>query len=103
MGELDLKSGQHIKIFIAKQRKLFFLASNLISPTSLARDAGSGSISGLTLFSGKKARIISGQDITDFAFYIQNINPADITLVSAARDIIAYNANTASPTLAKFW
>jgi hypothetical protein len=50
-----------------------------------------GSISGVTLFSGKAARVIGGQDVTDFAFYIQNTNPQDVTLISAGRDIIAYD------------
>ena len=57
-----------------------------------------GSISGLTLFSGKAARIVAGQDVTDFAFYIQNVNPLDVTLVSTGRDIIAYNSNSALRT-----
>ncbi len=53
-----------------------------------------GSISGLTLFSGKAARIIAGQDVTDFTFYIQNTKLQDVTLVSASRDISAYNPNS---------
>jgi hypothetical protein len=31
---------------------------------------------------------------TDIAFYIQNVRSSDLTLVSAGRDIIAYNANS---------
>jgi hypothetical protein len=59
--------------------------------------ADQGDISGLTLFSGKSARIVAGQDITDIAFYIQNVNSNDVSLVSAGRDIVAYDA--ASPLL----
>ena len=55
---------------------------------------GNGSISGITLFSGKAARIVAGQDVTDFAFYIQNTNPKDVTLVSAGRDVVAYYPNS---------
>ena len=56
--------------------------------------AQSGSISGLTLFSGKAADVVAGKDLTDIALYIQNDNPADLTLVSAARDIVPFNANS---------
>ncbi len=62
--------------------------------------AESGDISGVTLFSGKEARIVSGKDIADFAFYIQNTTSNDITLVSAARDIIAYDPTAALRTAA---
>jgi filamentous hemagglutinin family protein len=55
---------------------------------------GKGSISGITLFSGKAARIVAGQDVTDFAFYIQNVDAQDVTLVSAGRDVIAYYPNS---------
>ena len=53
-----------------------------------------GNISGLTLFSPKFTRIVAGQDITDNAFYLQNVDPADVSVVSSGRDIIAYNANS---------
>src|SRR5208283_1465618 len=53
-----------------------------------------GDISGLTLYSGKPARIVAGQDITDIAFYIQNVRPTDVTLVAASNDIVAYDPNS---------
>jgi filamentous hemagglutinin len=53
--------------------------------------AGLGDISGITLYSGKFAQIIAGQDITDDSLYVQNNNINDITLVSAGRDLIAYD------------
>ncbi len=56
--------------------------------------AEDGSISGLTLFSGKAARIVAGQDITDIAFYLQNDAIGDVSLVAAGRDIVAYDANS---------
>jgi filamentous hemagglutinin family protein len=56
--------------------------------------AENGDISGLTLFSAKSARVIAGQDITDIAVYIQNVNANDVSLVSAGRDIVAYDANS---------
>ena len=56
--------------------------------------AGSGDISGLTLFSAKAARVVSGQDMSDVALYVQNTSSADITVVSAARDLLAYDPNS---------
>jgi filamentous hemagglutinin len=56
--------------------------------------AENGDISGLTLFSGKAARVVAGQDLTDIALYVQNNNAGDISLVAAGRDIIAYDANS---------
>ena len=56
--------------------------------------AESGDISGLTLFSGKDAQVIAGQDITDVGLYIQNDGASDISLVAAGRDIVAYDANS---------
>jgi filamentous hemagglutinin len=50
-----------------------------------------GDISGLTLFSAKPAWITSGRDITDIAFYLQNTDASHLSIVSAARDIIAAN------------
>ena len=63
--------------------------------------AEGGNISGLTLFAGKSSQIISGNDITDIAFYLQNNGTDDVSVVSAARDIVAYNANTAQRALAR--
>jgi filamentous hemagglutinin family protein len=56
--------------------------------------AQNGDVSGLTLFSPKAARILAGHDITDIAFYVQNVSDEDVTVVSAGHDIVAYNANS---------
>jgi hypothetical protein len=56
--------------------------------------AGTGDISGFTLFSGKAARVVASKDITDIALYIQNDKPSDISVVAAGRDIIAYDPNS---------
>jgi hypothetical protein len=48
----------------------------------------------LTLFSPEFARVIAGEDITDIALYIQNDNADDVSVVSAGRDIIAYDPNS---------
>jgi filamentous hemagglutinin family protein len=56
--------------------------------------ASDGNISGLTLFSPKAAQITAGNDITDIAFYIQNVSDHDVSFVSAGRDIEPNNPNT---------
>ncbi len=61
--------------------------------------ATAGDISGLTLFAGKSARVIAGQDITDIALYVQNIQATDTTIVAAGRDLIPYDS--ASPLRAQ--
>ena len=52
-----------------------------------------GDITAFTLFTPKSAQIAAGHDITDVAFYIQNISPENISFVSAGRDIIPFNEN----------
>ena len=56
--------------------------------------ATGGDITGLTLFTPKAARIMARRDITDIAFYLQNVSASDISLVSAGRDIIPFNENS---------
>lgn len=63
-------------------------------PEPLRLYAMAGDISGLTLYSAKRARIVAGQDITDNAFYIQNLSENDISVVAAGRNILAYNASS---------
>ncbi len=62
--------------------------------------AGGGDITGLTLFTPKAARVIAQNDITDISFYIQNLDAADISVVSAGRDIVPYNENSPLRSLA---
>jgi hypothetical protein len=57
--------------------------------------AGTGDISGLTLYSPKVTQVVAGQDITDVGLYLQNNNAADFSVVDAGRDIIAYDPNSA--------
>ncbi|MDD5201302.1 MAG: filamentous hemagglutinin family protein, partial [Terrimicrobiaceae bacterium] len=68
-------------------------------PQPLRLYALAGDISGLTLFSPKAAHIVAGQDITDNTFYIQNLDPNDISVVAAGRNLIAYNAGSPLRTL----
>jgi hypothetical protein len=59
-----------------------------------------GNIEGLNLFTPKAARVIAGTDIGDISFYLQNVSSRDLSVVSAGRDVIPYNTNTVSRSLA---
>ncbi len=63
-------------------------------PEPLYLFARTGDITGLTLFSSKEAQIVAGHDIRDIAFYVQNVDAEDTSVVSAGRDIVAYDANS---------
>ncbi|MEO8351526.1 MAG: filamentous hemagglutinin family protein [Chthoniobacteraceae bacterium] len=56
--------------------------------------ATGGNIAGLTLFSGKSARVLADRDITDIGLYIQNVSNDAVSVVAAGRDIVAYNASS---------
>ena len=62
--------------------------------------AGGGDITGVTLFSPQATQIYAANDITDVSFYIQNVKPTDISIVSAGRDIVPYNENAPIRSLA---
>lgn len=64
------------------------------NPQPLRLYAGTGDISGLTLFSPMAARVFAGRDLTDASLYIQNARPQDVTIVTSGRDIIPANANS---------
>lgn len=55
-----------------------------------------GDLSGLTLFTPKFSRIFASRDITDVALYIQNLVAGNLSIVSAGRDLVAYNSNSQS-------
>jgi filamentous hemagglutinin len=63
-------------------------------PNPVGLYAGEGDISGITLYTGKFANVIAGQDITDVSLYVQNDHANDVTLVSAGRDLIAYDPSS---------
>ncbi|MEZ5327617.1 MAG: filamentous hemagglutinin family protein [Verrucomicrobiales bacterium] len=63
-------------------------------PNPLQLYALGGDISGITLFSPKASRVVAGQDLTDVALYLQNVNPSDFSIVTAGRDILPYNPNS---------
>lgn len=62
--------------------------------------AAGGDITGLTLFAPKATRAIADKDITDIAFYIQNLSQDDVSIVSAGRDVIPSNENSPLRALA---
>jgi len=51
-----------------------------------------GDISGLTLFSSKASQITAGRDISDVALYLQNTSGADVSIISAGRDVLPNNS-----------
>ncbi len=69
-----------------------------VDPEPVRISALGGGISGLTLYSPKKAIISASQDIGDVGLYIQNLAPSDISRVSAGGSIVLYNPSTASQT-----
>jgi filamentous hemagglutinin len=64
------------------------------NPEPVRVQALNGDISGLTLFTGKPAVISAGRDISDISFYLQNNRKKDISVVTAGRDIVAFNGNS---------
>ena len=74
---------------------------HLDDPAPVHVYATNGDVSGLTLFAGKPLRLISGRDVTDIALFIQNNHTDDITLVAAARDLIAYAPNSPLRVIAR--
>jgi len=65
------------------------LHANDVNPAILYGTGGD--ISGLTFYSAKAARLIAERDISDIGLYLQNTKSTDISLVSAGRDLIAFN------------
>ncbi|MCB1079699.1 MAG: hypothetical protein KDM64_17915, partial [Verrucomicrobiae bacterium] len=53
-----------------------------------------GNLSGLTLFTPKSTRVFASNDITDVSFYLQNLLETDTSIITAGRDIVAYNASS---------
>jgi filamentous hemagglutinin family protein len=62
--------------------------------------AGGGDITGLVLYSPRHIRAVAQRDITDIAFYLQHVDRGDISVVSAGRDLIPFNANSPRRTSA---
>ncbi|MBK8039984.1 MAG: filamentous hemagglutinin family protein [Verrucomicrobiaceae bacterium] len=91
-----IESGSTAGAFASSQAKQRLHASGLLHASDtrpMLLYAGGGDISGFTLFSGKQTSILASRDITDISFYIQNLRDSDVSIVSAGRDIIAYNAS----------
>lgn len=63
-------------------------------PVPLRLIASGGDISGLTLYSGKRAEVVASGDISDVGLYIQNLSPSDISLISAGGSFRGYDPNS---------
>jgi hypothetical protein len=83
-ASIDLKSALH---------KSLPVHSGNSNPLRLY--AGEGDISGMTLYSAKHVQAHAARDITDISFYLQHTNSSDVSIVSAGRDIIPFNENSA--------
>ena len=68
--------------------------------TPLRLYAGTGDISGLTLYSPKFSRVFAGRDLTDLSLYLQNVRAGDVSIVTSGRDIIPANASSPLRVLA---
>lgn len=60
-------------------------------PVPLRLIASGGDISGLTLYSAKRAEVLASGDISDVGLYIQNLSSSDISLVSAGGSFRGYD------------
>ncbi|MEI6299805.1 MAG: filamentous hemagglutinin family protein [Betaproteobacteria bacterium] len=60
-------------------------ATDTTGPAEIVADTGS--ISGGNLFFAKPVRMVAGQDIKDIQVQAQNLSVADVTLLSAGRDV----------------
>jgi filamentous hemagglutinin family protein len=97
IDRLFAESGSSQGTYGVLQTKQALHAAGLLhynDPNPIHLYAATGDISGLTVFSAKPARIITGRDLTDVAFYIQNLHPTDLTLVVTGRDLTAYDPNS---------
>lgn len=113
-GTVSLNVNTQVGVFSSLNSRLIesgsFTGINAVSQTKQARHtpgllhrdnsspvrilALDGDISGLTLFTPKSAIISAARDITDVSFYIQNLASSDISLVTAGRDIVAFNSSS---------
>jgi hypothetical protein len=63
--------------------------------------AREGSVSGLALFSPKRTQIFAAGDISDIGFYLQNLNPSDVSFIASGGTITAYDPLSPLQSLAK--
>lgn len=63
--------------------------------TPLRLIAAGGDLSGLTLYSAKRAEVLASGDISDVGLYIQNVASGDISLVSAGGSFRGYDPASA--------
>ena len=97
INALFKESGSTQGIYALSQTQLTLHDTNLLHANDnqpVRIYAENGSISGLTLYAGKASEVVAGQDITDIGLYIQNDNANNVSLVSAGRDLTAYDPNS---------
>ncbi|HWB06513.1 MAG TPA: filamentous hemagglutinin family protein [Verrucomicrobiales bacterium] len=99
--ESGSSTGSYYGILQTKQALHASGLLHLNDATPVRLYAGSGGISGITLFSGKAGRIFAGADITDVSLYLQHVRQSDLSIVSSGRDIVAYDPNSVLRTQAQ--
>ena len=96
------ESGSYAGRYAATQTKQSLHAAGVLHAEDrdpLRIYALGGDLSGLTLYSSKAGRLMSGRDITDVALYLQNVRDEDVSVVAAARDLLPYNPNSPQRSL----
>jgi len=103
ISELFRESGSTEGVYGSSETKQALHTPGLLhlnDPDPTRIYAKKGDISGFTFFSPKPAQVFAGRDISDIAFYLQNLEGEDVSIVTSGRDIIPYNANTPLRALA---
>ena len=104
IAALFAESGSYTGTYGSLQTKLQLHGNSLLHQSDTVPVqiyAQGGGISGLALFSPKRTLISAGGDITDIAFYIQNNQSKDISVVSADANIVAYDSTSVLQKLAQ--
>ncbi|MBL9155242.1 MAG: filamentous hemagglutinin family protein [Verrucomicrobiales bacterium] len=102
VASLFTESGSTTGAFAASATKQALHTPGLLhlgDPEPIRLYATGGNLSGLQLFTPKATRVHASRDLTDIAFYLQNLAETDTTILTAGRDIVPYNA--ASPLRAQ--
>ncbi|MCB1231834.1 MAG: filamentous hemagglutinin family protein, partial [Verrucomicrobiae bacterium] len=97
LSNLFTESGSTTGRFAVSQTKQALHSAGLLHANDtdpLRIYALGGNLSGLRLFSPKASRIYASEDISDIAFYLQNLSEDDATIVTAGRDVTAYDASS---------
>ena len=94
LSSLFTESGSYAGIRALIETKQALHDSTILhkgDPVPLRLIASGGDISGLTLYSAKRAEVVASGDISDVGLHIQNLSSSDISLVSAGGSFRGYD------------